>query len=116
MSSARITIGGLDVNPRPGEPVAGALLAVESQRIAGVGQTRDGQHAPVTLTVEHSPQPRSRLLYGSWRVISPLAVLGLILSLVALLSARRRCAGQAISPRSSCKSCCPQARCEPCET
>ena len=31
MSSARITIGGLDVSPYPGELVAGAQPAAESQ-------------------------------------------------------------------------------------
>jgi hypothetical protein len=107
MSSARITIGGLDVNPHPDEPVVGALPAAESQSAAGVDQTRNGQHAPVTLTVEHTQRPRCPLPPGSWRMISALAVLGLILSLVALLSARRRCAGQGTSPRSSCQNCCP---------
>jgi hypothetical protein len=94
MSSARITIGGLDVSPYPGEPVGGALPATERQGIAGAQRTHDGKHAPVTLTLERSPRPRCPLPPGPWRIISALAVLGLILSLVAVLSEhRRRAAG-----------------------
>ena len=87
MSSARITIGGLDVSPHPGEPGGGAA---ESQNIVGVQRTHDGKHAPVTLTLERASQPRCPLPPGPWRIITALAVLGLILSLVAILSQHRR--------------------------
>ena len=107
MSSARITIGGLDVSPYPGEPVVGALLVAESTSAAEVDQTRDGQHDPATLTLEHTPRPHCPLPPGPWRIVSVLAVLGLILFLVASLSGRRWCAGQDISLRASCQSCCP---------
>ena len=107
MSSARITIGGVDVNPHPGEPVVGALLAAESKSAAEADQTREGQRAPVTLTVEHISRPHCPLPPGPWRIVSALAVLGLMLSLVASLSGRWWCAGQDISPRSSCQNCCP---------
>jgi len=90
MSSARITIGGLDVSPYPGEPVGGALPAAERQGVAGVQRTHDGKHAPVTLTLERASQPRCPLPPGPWRIITALAVLGLILSLVAILSQHRR--------------------------
>ena len=93
MSSARITIGGLDVSPYSGEPVAGALPAAESQGTAGVDRTYDGDHVPVILTVESAPRPRCPLPPGPWRIISALAVLGLLLSLVAALSEHRRRVG-----------------------
>ena len=91
MSSARITIGGMDVSPHPGEPGAGALPAAPSQSIAGSDRTYNGKHAPVILTLERSPRLRCPLPPGRWRIISALAVLGLIFSLVALLSRRRQC-------------------------
>ena len=91
MSSARITIGGMDVRSHLGEPGAGALPAVAGQSIAGSDQTYDGKHVPVILTLERSPRPRCPLPPGRWRIISALAVLGLILSLVAILSRRRQC-------------------------
>ena len=90
MSSARITIGGLDVSPYSGELVAGAQPAAEGQGIPGVDRTRDGGHVPVILTVESAQRPRCPLPPGSWRMISTLAVLGLLLSLVAVLSEYRR--------------------------
>jgi hypothetical protein len=90
MSSARITIGGLDVSPYPGELVAGALLAAESQSTAGVDRTRDGKHAPVILTLERTERPGCPLPSGPWRIISALVALGLLLSLVAVLSEYRR--------------------------
>jgi hypothetical protein len=93
MSSARITIGGLDVSPYSGEPVVGAQPAAESHGTASVERTYDGDHVPVILTVERGPQPRCPLPPGPWRIISTLAVLGLLLSLVAALSEYRRRAG-----------------------
>jgi hypothetical protein len=90
MSSARITIGGFDVTPRPGEPGVGALPTAESQRTAGADQMYDGNHAPLILTVERAPRPRCPLPPGPWRIISAAAVLGLIFFLVAILSERRR--------------------------
>ena len=101
MSSARITIGGLDVSPYPGEPAAGALPVAESQSTAGADRTRDGGHASVILTVEPTPRPRCPLPPGPWRIISALAVLALILSLVVILGGCRRCqVGQRC-----CRSC-----------
>jgi hypothetical protein len=94
MSSARITIGGMDVSPHPGEPGAGALPATPSQSIAGINRTYDGKHAPVILTLESAPRPRCPLPPGPWRIISALAVLGLIFSLVAILSRRRQCCAE----------------------
>ena len=91
MSSARITIGGLDVSRYSGELVAGAQPAAESQGAASVERTHDGKHVPVILTLERSSRPRCPLPPGRWRIISALAVLGLILSLVAILSRRRQC-------------------------
>lgn len=91
MSSARITIGGMDVSTHLGERDAGVLPAVASQSTASSDQTYDGKHAPVILTLERSPRPRCPLPPGRWRIISALAVLGLIFSLVALLSRRRQC-------------------------
>ncbi len=93
MSSARITIGGQDVSPYLGELVAGALPATESQRTAGVDRSRESEHAPVILTLERAQRPRCPLPPGPRRIISALAVLGLILSLVAVVSERRRRAG-----------------------
>jgi hypothetical protein len=93
MSSARITIGGQDVSPYPDELVAGALPAAESQRTAGVDRSRESEHAPVILTLEYAQRPRCPLPPGPWRIISALAVLGLILFLVAVVSERRRRAG-----------------------
>ena len=91
MSSARITIGGQDVSPYPDELVAGALPAVESQRTAGVDRSRESEHALVIPTLECAQRPRCPLPPGPWRIISALAVLGLIFSLVAILSRRRPC-------------------------
>jgi hypothetical protein len=93
MSSVRITIGGVDVNSHLGEAVGGALPATENQGTPGVDRMRDGGHAPVILTVECPPRPRCPLPPGPWRIISALAVVGLILSLVAVVSERRRRAG-----------------------
>jgi hypothetical protein len=93
MSSARITIGGLDVSPYSGELVAGAQPATGGRGAAGVEQTHDSNHVPVILTVDSAPRPRCPLPPGPWRIISTLAVLGLLLSLVAVLSERRRRAG-----------------------
>ena len=93
MSSARITIGGLDVSRYSGELVVGAQPAAEGQGSASVERTYDGNHAPVILTVECAPRPRCPLPPGPWRIISTLAVLGLLLSLVAVLSEYRRRAG-----------------------
>jgi hypothetical protein len=93
MSSARITIGGLDVSPYSGELVAGAQPAAESHGAARLERTYDGDHVPVILTVEGAPRPRCPLPPGPWRIISSLAVLGLLLSLVAVLSEYRRRVG-----------------------
>ena len=93
MSSARITIGGMEVSPHPGEPGARALPVAESQRTAGVDRSRESEHAPVILTLERAQRPRCPLPPGPRRIISALAVLGLILSLVAVVSERRRRAG-----------------------
>jgi hypothetical protein len=93
MSSARITIGGLDVSGYSGELVAGAQPAAESQGAASVERTHDGNHAPVILTVASAQRSRCPLPPGPWRIISALAVLGLLLSLVAILSEYRRRAG-----------------------
>jgi hypothetical protein len=90
MSSVRITIGGQDVSPYPDELVAGALPAAESQLTAGVDRSREGEHAPVLLTLECAQRPRCPLPPGPWRIISALAVVGLILSLVAVVNERRR--------------------------
>ena len=90
MTSARITIGGLDVSPYSDEPVPEAQPAVEGQGAAGVGRTYDDNHGPVILTVESAPRPRCPLPPGPWRIITTLAVLGLLLSLVAVLSEYRR--------------------------
>jgi hypothetical protein len=95
MSPVRITIGGVDVNSHPGEPVTGALPAAESQGIAGDDRMRDGGgHAPVILTVERTPRPRCPLPPGPWRIIGALVLLALLLSLVAALSGRRRCCAE----------------------
>ena len=91
MSSARITIGGLDVRPHPSEPIAGKLPAAESQGAAGVERPHDGKHVPVILTVERAPRPRCPLPPGPWRIISALVLLALPLSLIVALSGRRRC-------------------------
>ena len=91
MSSARITIGGLDVSPYSGELVAGAQPAAEGQGAASVERTYDGGHIPVILSVESAPRPRCPLPPGPWRIISALVLLALLLSLVAALSGRRRC-------------------------
>jgi hypothetical protein len=93
MSSARITIGGLDVSPYSGELVAGAQPAAEGFGAVSVERTYDGDHVPVILTVESAQRPRCPLPPGPWRIISALAVLGLLLSLVAVLSQYRRRAG-----------------------
>jgi hypothetical protein len=90
MSSARITIGGLDVRPRRAELVAGAPPTAEGHGAASVERPYDGRHVPVVLTVEGAPRPRCPLPPGPWRIISTLAVLGLFLSLVAVLSEYRR--------------------------
>ena len=94
MSSARITIGGLDVSRYSGELVAGALPATENQGIAGVGRMRDGGHAPVILTVERTPRPRCPLPPGPWRIISAVVLLAALLSLVVALCGRRRCCNE----------------------
>jgi hypothetical protein len=100
MSSARITIGGLDVSPYSGELVAGKQPAAESHSAASVERTHDGNHAPVILTVECPPRPRCPLPPGPWRIISALVLLVLLLSLVAALSGRRRCCDA--QPRCDC--------------
>jgi hypothetical protein len=93
MSTARITIGGLDVSPHPGDSAAGALPGAESQITAGVARARsqdDSGHAPVILTMEPTRRLRCPIPAGPWRIISALAVLGLILSSVAVLRERQR--------------------------
>ena len=59
MSSACITIGGLDVSPYSGESVVGAQPAAESQDAASVERRYDGDHVPVILTVESATRPLS---------------------------------------------------------
>jgi hypothetical protein len=93
MSTVRLTIGGVDVSPYPGEIVAGVLPGVESQSAAGLDRARarnDSGHAPVTLAMAPTRQFRCPLPPGPWRVISTLALTGFIFILIAMLSKCRR--------------------------
>lgn len=88
MGGIRITIGGLDVRPRPDGTVASALPDARSLLAAGAVRTRpqdDSSHAPVTLAVEPAPRLRCPIPAGPWRIVSVFALLGLVFSLIALL-------------------------------
>lgn len=93
MSTARITIGGVDISSGPSGLSGGPLPAAQSQKAAGIGRTlsqADRGRDPVSLTVECTQWPSCPLPPGPWRIVGALAFLGLLLCLAGWLTLCRR--------------------------
>jgi len=85
MSAARITIGGVDVSPRPNGVIGGTPRAVEGQSVPRMDRRFSRSAAggaSVLLTLERTPWSTCPLPPGPWRIVGALALGGLLLSLI----------------------------------
>jgi hypothetical protein len=92
MSAARITIGGVDVSPRPNGVIVSTQRAVEGQNADGFDHAfsqSDARQASVLLTLERPAWSTCPLPPGPWRIVGAVALGGLILSLIVCLIQHR---------------------------
>ena len=96
MSTARITIGGVDVGPQPNDVIGNMQRAGEGQSVNRIDHTISVSTAggpSVSLTLERSPWSTCPLPPGPWRIIGAVVLGGLILALIACLVQHRAHSG-----------------------
>jgi hypothetical protein len=92
MSAARVTIGGVDVNPHLNDMIGSSQPIVAGETASRMGYTHarsDAQEGSVSVRLERLPWSTCPLPPGPWRTVGAVALGGLILSLIVFLICHR---------------------------